>query len=129
MCSHSNLIISFSHSNYHNRTITQVLQYKFNLDLDDKNSDTSRIQDVVASWVCYLADRDSTQVDDPMAESLCQDARLAVANEAGVREFVRSTLGENFEGPAYEQFIHGITSSIGILRNKNGGVRELLRRV
>ena len=78
--------------------------------------------------MCYLADRDSTQVDDPMAESLCREARRAVANEAGVREFVRSTLGGNFQGPAYERFVHGISSSIAMLR-KNGGVRELLRRV
>ena len=109
--------------------VLPVLQYKFNLDVQDKNSDTLRIEDVVASWVCYLAERDITQVDDPMAESLCREARLAVANEAGVREFIRNTLGGPHEGPNHERFVHGVSNSIGILRNKNGGVRELLRRV
>ena len=37
------------------------------------------------------------QVDDPMAESLCREARRAVASEVGVREFVRSTLEEIFK--------------------------------
>ena len=110
--------------------VLPVLKYKFDLDVQDKMSDTSRIEDVVASWICYLAERNSDQVDDPMSESLCRDARLAVSSEAsaGVHTFVQNTLGNSItqQGPNSERFLRGVTSSIATLRG-NGGVRELLK--
>eukprot|EP00939_MAST-03C_sp_MAST-3C-sp1_P005260 g5260.t1 len=111
--------------------VLPVLSYKLARQGDSSQSDTSRISDVVASWIVYLASfEDASAIDDPKGHALhalatdAVDSLLQSGENDGVRTFLQETLGTTVAnaGP----FVTGVCDSVQCIRTD--GAVALLKR-